>query len=296
VGRRDRDSRSEKKPRTSRPRSAQALLLERLGSIPPPTQKLPLSAYRELAHFEDFCRDHLIIVTKGVGAQPFVLNSSQRIILKKLRELIAAGVPPRLLILKARQVGVSTLIEAFLFWRCVMSKNWSALVIAHKKESSKALFRMSRNYHRYLKGALKQNTRIQNVHEIEMDSGSRLQIEVQGDPRGYTAQGIHLSEFAYYQEARETLTAVMQTVPLTVDSFAAIESTANGFGGIGKEFHDMWMYAKGIEVDAEIPEDEKGWTPIFIPWTQHEEYESTSFASTPRSRRRRSSGAGGASA
>lgn len=243
------------------------------GDIPPPTQMPPAEYYREIENFREFCRDHLVIITKTGEQKPFLLNSSQRIVLKIILGLVAAGIPPRLIILKARQVGISTLIEAYLFWRCVIFPNHSALVIAHKKESSKSLFRMSRNYHRYLKGTLKQETRIQNVHEIEFDSGSRLQIEVQGDPRGYTAQGLHLSEFAYYLNARETLTAVMQTVPNTVDSFAAIESTANGFGGIGKEFHDMWVFAMGLTADAEIPEDEKGWTPIFIPWTQHEEYE-----------------------
>lgn len=154
-----------------------------------------------------------------------------------------------------------------------MQANRSALVIAHTLKSSKALFRMSRNYHRFLTGQMQQETRIQNVHEIEFDSGSRLQVEVQGDPRGYTAQKVHLSEFAYFEQAEDTLAAIMQTVPLTIDSLAAIESTANGMGGIGQKFHKMWQRAVGLAIDEDVPEDEKGWTPIFIPWFQHEEYE-----------------------
>lgn len=132
---------------------------------------------------------------------------------------------------------------------------------------------MSRNFHRHLVGELVQATRIQNVHEIEFDSGSRMQVEVQGDPRGYTAQKVHLSEFAFYEQAAETLTAIMQTVPMTVDSLAVIESTANGVGGIGQKFYNLWVRAIGLSIDEEIPEDEKGWTPIFIPWFRHEEYE-----------------------
>ncbi len=241
--------------------------------MPPPPEFPGLDYYRDLAHFEEFCRDCLVIVTKQGHRVRFVLNSSQRIILKRVRELIANGIPPRILCLKARQVGVSTLIEALLSWDCLMQPNRSALVIAHTLKSSKVLFRMSRNYHRFLRGEMQQETRIQNVHEIEFDSGSRLQVEVQGDPRGYTAQKVHLSEFAYYEQAEATLQAIMQTVPLSLDSLAVIESTANGMGGIGQKFHKMWQRAVGLSLDKDVPEDEKGWTPIFVPWFEHEEYE-----------------------
>jgi hypothetical protein len=170
-------------------------------------------------------------------------------------------------------VGVSTLIEALLFWDCMVRTNRSALVVAHTLKSSKTLFRMSRNYWRNLPESQAQWTRIQNVHEIEFNSGSRLQIETQGEARSYTAQGIHLSEFAFFEQAKDTLTAIMQTVPQTLDSLAVIESTANGMGGIGKKFHDLWQRAEGMSLDRDTPEEEKGWTPVFIPWFRHDEYE-----------------------
>jgi hypothetical protein len=212
----------------------------------------------------------LVIVTKHGKRQPFRLNSSQRIILEKIRESISKGVPPRIVVLKARQVGVSTLVEAILFWDCLMRSDRSALVVAHVMKSSKALFRMSRNFHRSLIPELAQETRIQNIHEIEFDSGSRMQIEVQGDPRGYTAQMVHLSEFAFYEQPEATLLAIMQTIPMAVDSLAVIESTANG---VGNKFHKLWQRAVGLTMDKDVPDDEKGWVPIFIPWFRHEEYE-----------------------
>jgi len=174
--------------------SVREVTTRRVGSQdePPPPEFPGLDYYADLTNFEEFCRDCLVIITKQGKRVPFVLNSSQRIILRKIRELIASGIPPRVVILKARQVGVSTLTEALLFWDCVVRPNRSALVIAHTLKSCKTLFRMSRNFHRFLEGDLKQNTRIQNVHEIELDSGSRMQVEVQGEPRGYTAQKVHL--------------------------------------------------------------------------------------------------------
>lgn len=237
---------------------------------PPPPEVLGLDYYSNLSNFEEFCRDCLVIVTKQGNRVPFVLNSSQRIVLNTVRRLIAAGVPPRIVVLKARQVGISTLVEALLFWDCLVRSNRSSLVVAHTLKSSRVLFRMTRNFHRFLKGPIEQKTRVQNIHEIEFDSGSRLQVEVQGDPRGYTAQRIHCSEFGFFEQPEDTLIALMQTVPLTLDSLVVIESTANGFGN---KFHKLWQRAVGLSLDPEIPEDEKGWTPVFIPWFQHEEYE-----------------------
>lgn len=167
-------------------------------------------------------------------------------------------------------MGVSTLIEALLFWACLTRPNRSSLVIAHTIRLSRILFRMSRNFHRWLPEGARQKKRIENVHEIEFDSGSRMQVEVQGDPRGYTAQDVHLSEFAAYDQADDTLVAIMQTLPRIVDSLAAIESTAKG---VGNKFHKVWQRAVGLALDDQVPDEEKGWTPIFVPWFEHEEYQ-----------------------
>lgn len=240
------------------------------GSEAPPEAELPpLSHYARFDRFEQFCRDCLVIVDKNGRRTPFLLNSTQRKVLKEIARLRAAGIPPRLLVLKARQVGISTLAEALLFWGCLTKPNRSSLVVAHTIKSARALFRMSRNFHRWVPEAMGQAKRIDNIHEIEFDSGARMQIEVQGDPRGYTAQDVHLSEFASYENPEETLVAIMQVLPMIVDSLCVIESTAKG---VGNKFHKLWQRASGLALDDEIPEDEKGWTPIFVPWFQHEEY------------------------
>jgi len=190
-------------------------------------------------------------------------------VLTEIRRLRERGIPPRIAILKSRQVGISTLTEALLFWACLTQSHRSALVIAHTLKLSKVLFRMSRNFHRFVPELMRQKKRIDNVHEIEFDSGSRMQVEVQGDPRGYAAQDVHLSEFGFYERPEDTLVAVMQTLPRSIESLCVIESTANG---VGNKFHKLWQRACGLALDEQIPEDEKGWTPIFIPWFDHEEY------------------------
>lgn len=234
-----------------------------------------LEYYR--THFIEFCRECLVIVTKKGKRLPLHLNSTQLKVLEVIRSLMRAGVPPRLVVLKARQVGISTLVEALLFHACLCNPDQSALVIAHNLKSSRILFRMGRGFHRWLPVPMQQRKRVDNRHEIEFDNLSRMQIEVQGDPRGYTAQRVHLSEFAFYDQPDDTLVAVMQTLPHQVDSLCVIESTAKG---VGSKFHKLWQRAEGLAMDEEVPEDERGWTPVFVPWFQHQEYRISTFGET----------------
>jgi hypothetical protein len=242
---------------------------------PPPAEVADFDYYRAryaeepFSAIVQFCRECLSIIDKRGRRVPLVLNSTQRLVLAKILELRAKDIPPRLIILKARQVGISTLIEAILCFFCLLNTHRSSLVIAHTIKSSRALFRMSRNFHRFLPEHLQQKRRIDNVHEIEFDSGSRMQIEVQGDPRGYTAQDVHLSEFASYEQPEDTLVAIMNTLPMLADSLGVIESTAKG---VGNKFHKVWQRAVGLSLEAEVPEEERGWTPIFVPWFHHAEY------------------------
>src|SRR6185436_18933755 len=84
---------------------------------PPPPELVDIGYYADFSRFEEFCADAVRIVVKGAGKPiPLILNSTQRRVLAEIRRLRALGVPPRLLILKARQIGISTLVEALLFW------------------------------------------------------------------------------------------------------------------------------------------------------------------------------------
>lgn len=186
------------------------------------------------------------------------------------------GIAPRLIILKSRQVGVSTVVEAFQFHDCHLNPHRNALVIAHNQKSTKALFRMCKRFADNLPESLKQKRKIDNVNELHFsENDSRLQVETAGEARGYTAHSVHMSEFAFYDNDHDTFKAVMQTVPNTPDSLVAIESTANG---VGNAFHEVWVKAvKASGINEGAPENldfarGQGFVPIFIPWFRHEEY------------------------
>lgn len=87
-----------------------------------------------------------------------------------------------------------------------------------------------------------------------------MQVEVAGESRGFTAQAVHLSELGFVEDASTLLTAIMQTVPDTVESLVVIESTANG---IGNEFHNLWVKAKA---------NRNEWVALFVPWFDEPTY------------------------
>ncbi|NDJ15521.1 MAG: hypothetical protein EBY17_30830, partial [Acidobacteriia bacterium] len=71
---------------------------------------------------------------------PFVLRPAQQRLSKVIDSERAAGRPPRIMVLKARQQGFSTFGEAEIFRNCHLKPNRQALVAAHKADSSEYLF------------------------------------------------------------------------------------------------------------------------------------------------------------
>lgn len=221
------------------------------------------------ATFETYSRDNIKIVDKDRRLVPLVLNHTQKVILRAIADCRRRGVPPRLIILKSRQVGCSTLSIARIFWAAVTRMNRSGLVIAHNDKSTRALFRMVRvmlgNH------PAPPSTKLDNVREVHFEhNDSRIQVETAGMVRGYTASEVLCSEFAFWEDAVEAFVALMQGVPRSVDSLVVVESTANG---VGNKFHALWTNAMRDQADPDIPDDERGWVPIFVPWFVHEEYQ-----------------------
>lgn len=217
-----------------------------------------------------YFRTNLRIASKDGGIVPLEPNYTQRVFLNAVSKLRAAGLPPRIIALKSRQVGISTVSCGVQYMDSHENPNRSGLVIAHNEKSTRTLFRMMRRFVQNMPGE-KPKRKFDNTKELHFEhNDSRLQVETVGEVRGYTAQDVHLSEMAFYKElAKETLTAVMQTVPRTLESLVVIESTANGVGNL---FHEMWERSIKDWNDPKVPLPERGFYPIFVPWHKHEEY------------------------
>lgn len=90
-----------------------------------------------------FIEKFLKIQTKDAGLVPFRLNAPQRLVYRIIQDLRAKKKPVRLVILKARQMGISTLIEGLLFSQACLRENNNCLITSHDKGSAERIFRMS---------------------------------------------------------------------------------------------------------------------------------------------------------
>ena len=65
---------------------------------------------------------------------------AQREFLASIEADYEAGRPIRLIVLKARQLGISTVTAAVFFAWCFMHENVNAMIVAHENKVSSSLF------------------------------------------------------------------------------------------------------------------------------------------------------------
>ena len=210
---------------------------------------------------------------------PLVLNAPQDRLYETVKELRAQGMPVRILVLKARQMGFSTVIEAILFWATATARNVAALVMAHREDSTSNLFAMTKRFYDNLPERIQPMRKASNARELlfaaptnaaegaeGLDSSIRVATAGgHGVGRSFTFKLAHLSEFAFWRgDKADTLNGIMQAVPDEPDTMVFIESTANGFD----QFKDLWDEA----VRAWNAGERDGWRPFFAAWWEMRQY------------------------
>lgn len=218
-------------------------------------------------HFQAFAYHHLKIRTKTKGLQPFVLNSVQLQLLDLFIEHMQVKGHCRFIILKARQMGLSTFIAALIYWWTIFHKGTKSLVLTHLDSATKELFEMTRRYHKYCPDEFKPKASQDSANEIVFaDIDSAMKTATAGSKNvghGSTIQCLHWSEVSRSNNQDEMTTGVMQTVPSGEGTMIFLESTANG---TGEYFHQTWEAA--IRGESEF-------TPVFFPWTAMKEYRTS---------------------
>lgn len=187
-------------------------------------------------------------------------------IIKKQKEL---NKPIRIVILKARQMGFSTLTESILFKETTTKFNINTGIIAHKEDATTNLFNMSKRIYDNLPKEMKPSKKASNAKELLFDNqdGTGLKSKIKcmtagsdGIGRSDTFNNLHISEYAFWPgNKKETLLGLMQSVPNSPNTIVIIESTANGYD----DFKDIWDRAVRGESD---------FIPLFVGWNELEEY------------------------
>lgn len=211
---------------------------------------------------------------------PFKLNYAQVRFFLILEDFRAKGVPIRIILLKARQWGGSTLTQIYFAWiQLCHKKGWYSTIVGQTKNTSGRILEMYNklveNYPPWLLGLTDDNRlklsqygkATSNDFEIRDRSGRRvgdtvIQIGTVVEPdniRSGDVAMVHYSEVGVWKDTPgrrpedliRSISSGLLYRPYTIE---VLESTAKGTGNY---FHREWVRAE---------EGKSSRTPVFIPW------------------------------
>ena len=109
----------------------------------------------------------------------------------------------KIIILKARQLGISTLIRSWFFYQCYYDiEPRSYGVIAHTKDAANNIANMDKTFHNNLPEQMHKKVLKDNVSELlfedSLASLKSFTASSKGGTRSFQLDGVHLSEFAFY--------------------------------------------------------------------------------------------------
>lgn len=181
------------------------------------------------------------------------------------------GIHGRDIILKARQLGFSTLACLVSLDEAIFTPNYSAAVIAHTKPDAQNLLKTKIKFpYSQLPEALRNAVPAVNDAADTFALGNGSSVIVTNSARGGTLQRLHISEFGkicarYPDRAKEIISG---SIPAAENGHITIESTAEGQQGA---FFDMTQRALAKK-DRGDKLSERDWKLHFFPWWENDEY------------------------
>lgn len=176
------------------------------------------------------------------------------------------------IILKARQLGFTTLIDILILDTCLFNANVRAGIIAHNREDAKAFFEEKiafpyDNLDPLLKDLITATT--DRSGEIAFNNGSKISVSTSF--RSGTLQILHVSEYGkiaakYPDKSKEIRTGAFEAVAMGQKIF--IESTAEGREG---DFYDMCQRSQKFDQEART-HSKLDFKFHFFPWHENPEY------------------------
>jgi hypothetical protein len=217
--------------------------------------------------FAGWCKRELKIQLKDGPLVAFELNPMQfRWATITLDETYLKDLPVRQVILKARQFGFSTAIQALAFYFSSTESGFNTTTIAHKGDATSHLHEMSRRFLRNLIARPRTERTNGKILRWAPPHDSRISLETAGNKeagRSLTNRLLHMSEIAFWEWPETTRLGIVQTCPNTPGSFIFEESTANGVGGT---FHDQYWRARQGKGD---------YRGLFFGWHENPKYALT---------------------
>lgn len=164
----------------------------------------------------------------------------------------------RIIVLKARQLWMTTYKCMSWLDRCLFYSNQNIVITAHKQEKQKEIFQKVKYAFEQIPDAIrlgdwtvrkKPVPKYDSVNELYFPhNNSRIKVSL--DSRSWTPTSIHITELAFRPDARDMMTWTLPSVPKNAP--ITIETTANW---VGNYFYEL----------RKKSEDTQMFYPFFIP-------------------------------
>jgi len=241
-------------------------IIVRRGATPPvppavdPGFNIPPEFVELMTDESKYIQNLLMIRDKRGTVVPFALNPVQQRIMEVRRQLRAAGKRIRLLVLKSRRQGVTTLEQGLSFKGVASEPNYQALTLAHNDKSTEKIFRIANLFYELLDERFRPR-RLTSSNKRDLNfPGLRSLYSIgtaggRGVGRGETLNRAHWSETSWSpgskEEQRELLAGLTEAASA---GEVVLETTPNGVGDL---FHEKFVEAMrgGNE-----------WLGLFFPW------------------------------
>jgi hypothetical protein len=215
----------------------------------------------DFRYFLNFC--HII----GWDKRDTIMtpNFAQLVVLDLLAESERSHHALMLMILKARQLGSTTLVEMIILWLFLFMPRTYAVIASADPSKTEAMAGMIAYAWeqlpwwllppsvRYLRGVPAEIPAITSVLKPQWGN------QYHGVGRGQTPSAGHLSELSSWKNAADDVdSALLKAMHPTPTLFLAMESTALG--------RDNWWYDKWESQKVEYPAGRSQIRPVFLPW------------------------------
>lgn len=227
----------------------------------------------------------MTIKQKGGGGLeiPFLLNAPQRKLVGVFESMREEGLPIRVILVKARQWGGSTVTQLYMLWIQLMRRmGFNSLIVGHQGASTEEVIEMAKRaldgYPRQL--LVEPGEEIPEKEKVYVSGGmSRSAISIPrrnfrikagsaerpDSSRGGDYALVHLTEVGIWRKTQgkspdDIIRAATSGVLLQPETMIVMESTANGVGNFFHKEYDAACRGSSI------------YRPVFVAWHEIEQY------------------------
>ena len=225
--------------------------------------------------FEYWAATTITIMNKDTSIPfKFKLRKVQLILLSALEDMRVSGLPIRVVLLKARQWGGSTLVQIYMMWIQQLHKiNWNLAVCAQDDGAANnisQLYQRAADLYPSQIGEISFKPYARSPKNIQnIERGGIIGVGSVNNPdqfRSYPYYMLHASELGIWKDtpkrtSSQLVQSLKSSIPPNPYTMIVEESTAKG---VGTYFHDEWLAAENGET---------GYRAVFVPFHKIDMYQ-----------------------